>query len=391
MQEILNKITPTKQEENEVKTKLKEFLKKLKIQAKPQLGGSYAKGTWLRGNHDIDIFIKFKENKDLSNRLEKALKPFKYKRIHGSRDYFQLDYKGLDIELIPVLDITKPEQAKNVTDVSPLHLKYIKKHTTKTIQNEIRLAKQFFKANQLYGAETHIGGFSGHAVELLIIHYKSLKRLLNSAKNWEEKTVIDPAKQYKNKKQLLLSLNSSKKQSPLILIDPAQKDRNASAALSKKKYQELIKIATTGELNFEKKEFKLKDLKGYIILEVTPLTGKTDVVGAKIVKVYNKITKDLNNQGFLVKDSGWHWEKKAYLYFKTKSKIPKLKEHKGPIKTKKEHSRVFKSKYKKTYTKKGRLYTKTEIKHTEAKPFIKELIKEEYIKSRVKTIKYLNR
>tara|TARA_Y100000310_G_C20694469_1_gene824533 strand:+ start:2451 stop:3626 length:1176 start_codon:yes stop_codon:yes gene_type:complete len=390
MEDILKEITPTKEEEKQVGKKLKEFLKKLKIDAKPILGGSYAKGTWLRGNYDIDIFIKFKENKDLSNRLEKALKPFKYKRIHGSRDYFQLNYKGLDIELIPVLDIKKASEAKNVTDVSPLHLEFITKHANKQIQQEIRLAKQFFKANKLYGAETHIQGFSGHVVELLIIHYKSLKKLLNSAKNWEEKVIIDPARHYKNKRSILLSLNKSKKESPIILIDPAQPDRNASAALSTKKFNELINLANTNKLSFKEEEFNIKKLKGYHILKITPLKGKTDVVGSKIVKVLNFLNKECNKEGFHIKEEGWHWNKEAYLYFKTKNTIPKIKTHKGPQTTKKEHLEIFKKKHKQTYISKGRIHTKLERKHTKAESFLKELIKDPYIKQRVRTIKYIN-
>lgn len=238
---ILEEILPSEKEKQRIEVILKSFISKFKKikDVKFVIGGSYAKNTWLPENVDIDIFVKFNykkyQNKDISKELKKILskQDKNIKTIHGSRDYFQIKHKDITLEIVPVLNISKHSQAKNVMDVSPLHIEYVKKNTNKKLQNQIRILKQFCKANELYGAESYIKGFSGYVLEILIIYYKSFNNLLKAAKRWRSKTIIDPSKFYKSKEELLSLLNKSKTESPLILIDPVQPNRNAAAALSK--------------------------------------------------------------------------------------------------------------------------------------------------------------
>src|SRR3989344_6055493 len=106
MNQILKKIKPTKTEEELLKKKINSFLRVMKG-VKSVIGGSVAKGTWLKNNYDVDVFVKFRNNNNLSNRLEKILKARfdNIERIHGSRDYFQVHFMGLNFEVIPILDI----------------------------------------------------------------------------------------------------------------------------------------------------------------------------------------------------------------------------------------------------------------------------------------------
>ena len=78
---------------------------------KAVLGGSGAKGTWLK-TFDADIFVlfnykKYQDKSDkLSDILEKTLKKkFKITRLHGSRDYFQIKKEGFTFEIVPILGI----------------------------------------------------------------------------------------------------------------------------------------------------------------------------------------------------------------------------------------------------------------------------------------------
>jgi len=176
---ILNEIKPTAVEKQKVKRIIESVLGKIKIDdAKLELGGSYAKDTFLRGNHDIDVFVKFPyklyRDKDLSEILGKRLSR-KHKRVHGSRDYFQLQKNGYTFEFIPVLDIKDSSQAKNITDVSPLHKKWVREHLKNP--DEVRLIKKFCRAQNVYGAESYIKGFSGYVLEILIVHYGSFFNL----------------------------------------------------------------------------------------------------------------------------------------------------------------------------------------------------------------------
>src|SRR3989338_1308861 len=133
LSEVLEEIKPAKEYEKEILNKASTIIKGIK-DAKAVLGGSGAKGTWLK-TFDADIFVKFKYSKykdndsQLSEILEKFLKKhFKIIRLHGSRDYFQIKQGNFTFEIVPILEIKKAEEAKNITDVSPLHANFVLKH-----------------------------------------------------------------------------------------------------------------------------------------------------------------------------------------------------------------------------------------------------------------------
>src|SRR3989338_153761 len=197
---VLVKIKPSEQERKRIFETASNVISKLNLKdASAMLGGSIAKGTWLSGNNDIDIYVRFNKDsaeKDISKLLENALKSFKgVKKVHGSRDYFQIDNDNLIVELIPILKIGSPGEAKNITDISPLHVEWVTKALFKkpNLADDIRLAKSFLGAAGIYGAESYIHGFSWYSVEILIIHYGGFERFLKAASKWKNKTIIDTA------------------------------------------------------------------------------------------------------------------------------------------------------------------------------------------------------
>ncbi len=411
MQDILNQIVPSTKERKEFNQKTSSFLKQLNKNlkgAKAILGGSGAKDTWLSGNHDIDIFVQFDYKKysgksdQLSSLLQGALKESfpktKINKLHGSRDYFQLNYQGYDFEVVPILKISKAKDAINITDISPLHAIWVNKKSKK-LNTEIRLAKRFFKAQQLYGAESHIAGFSGYAIEILIITYGSLNKLLTASLKWKSKQVIDFEKHYK--RDALFHLNKSKQQSPIIIVDPVDKSRNVVAALSQDKLGMLKKSARkflkNSDVNlFIKTELNVDSLKllavkkkqNLVLFTVSPLKGKRDVVGMKIKKTSIFLEKAL--ESFNVKKSGWQWEEGSnatLYYFLEKDILPEFEVRQGPPLKMKESVKSFKKKNKNTFSKSGRIMAKVKIKHRKLEDFSTFIIKDEYVQERVKTIK----
>jgi len=390
--QIIEKYKPTKADEKAVKSLMKQVVSKIKLKdTKVIVGGSGGKNTWLKGTHDIDIYVKFnyakyKEKSDkLADLLQKALqKQLKVTRLHGSRDYFQIRKSNFTFEIVPILDIKNYKQARNTTDLSQLHVNYVKKYPKLT--DEIRLAKIFAKANKVYGAESYIRGFSGYCLEVLVIHYKSFKRLMTAAAKWKAFQVI-------GSKKLATQLNAAKKVSPLILIDPVQPIRNVAAALSKEKYNAFIKAAKAFVKNpslkaFTEKKLDLKQLakKGKLLfIEIIPLKGKKDIVGAKVLKAFAFIKKQIQNQGFKLHTAGWHFdETTSYAYFVVDPKpLSKDVKHYGPPRTAPKALKIFKKKYKtiafegeKSYTKKPRPFTTIE-------PFLEQLLQQENVKKRV--------
>jgi len=394
MKDILKNILPKVDELDILKDETNNFVKKfnnLKY-VTPIVGGSYAKGTSLSGNKEIDLFIKFDynkySNKDISSELKKLLnrKKIKFEIIHGSRDYFHFFSKGILFEIIPVLDIKNYKYAENVTDISPLHVSYVKKNTNIKLKNDIRLLKQFCKANRLYGAESHIRGFSGYVLEVLVIYYGSFNKLLNSVKKWSSKEILDPAKHYSSKNEILLNLINSKKSSPLIIIDPVQKNRNIAAGLSDKSFNDFINLIKKydGSNNFfYKKDINFKKFKGYNIFQITPHNGKKDIVGAKLLKSLEKTKRAIENKGLKVYDYGWEWTDYAYFWFKTDKKLPVIKKHYGPKVDMKVHLKKFKKKWKgkRLYRNNGRYYVNMRRDKVISKNIIEDILERDDIKS----------
>ncbi len=398
MQDVLKQITPTRREQQEVKTIIQKISKSIRIaHTKVTLGGSSAKGTWLKNNHDIDIYIKFNTQKYEGMDIAQVLKDNVKDAIvlHGSRDYLQKKEGQYTIELIPIMDIQKVEHAQNITDISPFHAKWVNKH--KKYKKDILLAKAFAKANGFYGAESFIKGFSGYSIEVLTIHYKGFKNLLKNVAQWKQTTVIDTEKHHKKKVQL----NQAKMLSPLILVDPVQSTRNVTAVVSQEKYDLFKKKAKQYLKNpkkdlFIKKEFSLEEIQKKrgekSILQLIPLEGKRDVVGAKLLKCFEYIQEQLKEHDFEIKEANWHWkegEHAIFYYICKEKKLSPVVKHYGPPITEKDRLKHFKETWKK-YTvqnEKGRSYVLLPRKYNTPKECIEELLNSEIIKSRVKEIK----
>ena len=377
---ILKEIKPTDKEKLEINNKVNEFLILLdKVNLKYTVGGSYSKNTWLTGKHDVDIFILYEDDKGISDKLDKSLK--KYERIHGSRDYFLINYKYLEFELVPVLNINNYKQAKNITDVSQLHVKWVKEHISR-LSDDVRLAKQFCKANRVYGAETYIKGFHGYLLEILVIHYGSFLSFVKNASKWNECEFIDPNNHSEFK---------SEQKFPLTVIDPVQPNRNVASALSFENFNLFVSICNKflknkGLSYFKEKKINIK--KYNLVLKAEPLNGNRDVVGTKMLKIFEKIKYELNSYGFEVKDSIWFWDRCGYFCFKVKKKLSKFEKVYGPPVTNKEHVAAFKQKHLKCKfgEEKGKVFVIKAREYTDVRKFVKELIKDENIKNRVKKI-----
>ena len=119
--EVLGKVKPEKRyvdtflsEVNRVASWFNTAVRSENLVAECTKGGSVAKGTFLKGDHDVDLFVKFSKEYD-SNKLAELLEAiidlvskklnFKYKQAHRSRDYFQFVYRDIKFEAVPVLKI----------------------------------------------------------------------------------------------------------------------------------------------------------------------------------------------------------------------------------------------------------------------------------------------
>ncbi|MFH1066178.1 MAG: nucleotidyltransferase domain-containing protein [Nanoarchaeota archaeon] len=406
---VLKEIKPSSAEEKAVLAIASAVMQKIRIpNATPVLGGSFAKGTWLSGNHDVDIYVKFTKSfysgKNISTVLEKELKKsFKdVEVLHGSRDYFQLKMKEFTVEIVPIIEINHADEAENITDVSILHVKWVSHH--RQLLDDMRMAKAFFKANRIYGAESYIQGFSGYVLEILTVYYSGFEELMQNIAKWDvSKRVVIDIEGYHKGKALISELNKAKLYSPLILIDPVQKDRNAAAGLSWEVYEKAIIPARNylenPSLKFFEKQIMTKALlkkkagkNAFFMIEANALEGKRDIVGAKLLKCFEHAKKELVLHEFKVLESGWEWEKDALFWFIVpKEKLSLNYKHRGPPVAEAERLMQFKQAWKerKILEEDGVSYVLAKRKFRDAKSLLKAVVKDEYVGERVKGIKLL--
>jgi len=355
-----------------------ELKKKLDLKgldAEVFIGGSLAKKTLVKKKvQDVDIFVRFSNKYDsnkisslLGNNLGKNVK-----KIHGSRDYFQIVKEGIVLEIIPVMKIKTSLEADNITDLSYFHVNYILKKLKidSKIADEIILAKTFAHSCDCYGAESYINGFSGYALELLICHYgsfiKFVKAVVKSKIN--EQVFIDDAGFYKNKKEILISLNESKLMSPIILIDPTFKDRNALAGLSSETFFKFKKYCFNFLKNPSHEFFKtheiseeFKKYNNVKVVEVRTNKQAGDIAGTKLKKFFRFFCSKLERD-FEIRKKGFSYDDEknvARFYFVLNKK--KDEEIKGPPITSLENLKNFKKVHPDAFIKKGFAYIK--IKH----------------------------
>lgn len=401
LQQVLADILPDEKrilgEAEQVVESIQTELDKASYDVKAVLGGSVAKRTFLRQDHDIDIFVMFDRKKyataDLSAMLEPVLKKLfqNVVRIHGSRDYFQVKNK-FRFEIVPILHIRKPEEAANITDCSPLHVHWVRKFPK--LSDEIRLAKAFCKAIGVYGAESYIQGFSGHVIDIITTYYEGFLPLLRASQKWKVPTVIDFYNKHKGK--ALQELNQSKLQSPLIVIDPIQAERNAAAALGKEKFLlfrekagRFLKRPGKGffiqeEVTVETLKRKAKGKKLCVVTAI-PTTGKEDVIGAQLRKAFEHCRKMLELKDFKIAEAGWHWDKaqRSLFWFVTDPKpLSATVEWQGPPARAKEHADAFKAKYPQAFLKKGRWYAVVKRAYTRPEHVLAAVLEEPAVKSK---------
>ena len=397
LNDVIEEIKPSSEERKDIEKRTKKFIDELKkeiknqkIDAVPFIGGSFAKGTLIKKKkYDVDIFIRFSNkynDSEISLRTKKILEKIrKHQNVHGSREYYRVIEKdNLFFEVVPVIKINKPEEARNTTDLSYFHVKYLnKKLKTEKIRDEIRIAKSFCNYNKCYGAESYIKGFSGYALELLIYYYGSFEKFIREIIKIKEKEIIDIEKHHKTKRKVMMNLNTSKLNSPIILIDPTFKQRNALAALSEKTFHRFQEICENFIKNPNKDYFKTKKTdiekiknkakkskKEFILIEAKTEKPEGDVAGGKLLKFYSILSREIN-KFFEIQEKGFNYNEKksARYYFLVKPNKKIIKE--GPFKDDKKNMQRFIKKHKNIFEKGKKIYAKEQINFN-LKDFVQE-------------------
>lgn len=377
IQRVLQKIVPSEKEKREVyefANKVLEIVKNIskEFNAKPMLVGSITRDTWLPGKKEIDIFILFPKGVERKELEEKGLEigkrtaqnlNAKFVIEYAEHPYVRIFLNEFSADIVPCYEIQKGEKIISAVDRSPLHVKYLEKKLKKEQSNEVRLLKQFLKANNLYGADSKVEGFSGYLSELLIIAYGSFINLLKNAVEWQPGTIIDLENYYE--KSEYKELVKKFKNQPLIVIDPVDKNRNVAAALSCYNFYKFKKLAKefledpceTFFFGFEKEPIKESELIKLLLKRRTELfvirfscpKVVPDILYPQLRALARRVEKILEQYNFKVLNKGVYSDEKEFAYLVLEmevSKLPKIEKKIGPPIFVLKNSRDFLSKYK---------------------------------------------
>ncbi len=383
---VLKKIVPD-EDEKKALLKLTEYIisridevaKELGVDAHGLLVGSIAKGTWISGDLDIDIFIMLpetiSEEKMESLGLQIAKKvAAKYEERYAEHPYIKASFKGYAVDLVPCFSVSNPASIKSAVDRTPFHNEYINARIG-GLEDEVRLLKQFMKGIGVYGAELKTMGFSGYLCELLVLKYGSFLNVLQSTKRWRRGVIID-IKDHKDDEHdatvvVIDPVDSSRKSfricsawggAPLVVIDPVDSSRNVAAAVSLDKFCVFIDATRTF--------LKASDVGFFFPSEVKPMTDNEladelkrrgmnvfavvfkapdvvdDVLYPQLYKALKSIEELLYKNDFRVFHGDvWSNSISVILLEMEIARLPPLKIHRGPPVESVTHAEKFKAKH----------------------------------------------
>jgi tRNA nucleotidyltransferase (CCA-adding enzyme) len=321
--------------------------------------GSAARGTWLSGTHDIDIFISFpeetprKELETLGMAIAREVAKFAdhAEDRHAEHPYLNILYKGFDVDLVPCFRVASASQIKSAVDRTPFHNDFVKTNI-KGREDEVLLLKQFMRGSGVYGSELKTQGFSGYLTELLIIHYGSFENTVLAACSWKPGEKID-----------IMQHAEIEHKDPLIVVDPTDPKRNVAAALSLDKFCTFIdccrEFIKNPELRFFFPACRLP-LQDSEILERLESRKSTqlavvfrtpnvveDVLYPQLYKMEQAVAALLKEYDFSVLKTGvWSGKDRTVIMLELISgTLPNVKKRIGPPVWVREHAEKFKEKY----------------------------------------------
>ncbi len=199
------------------------------------VGGSFAKGTWLEDDTDIDFFVMIdptverKEFEELGKSVGfSALKKYapylrysEHPYVEGKVDEGKVD--EIRINIVPCYKVQE-NNWKSAADRSPFHTIFMQEKLDEFLKSEVRVLKKFLKSIGIYGSQISVSGFSGYVTEVLVLKYGSFRNVLQIFAELTPNYIVslDPP----DEKAI------EKFASPIIIIDPIDSNRNLGAAVS---------------------------------------------------------------------------------------------------------------------------------------------------------------
>jgi tRNA nucleotidyltransferase (CCA-adding enzyme) len=324
-----------------VMSRLEAALKKMSPRPEINLGGSYARGTWLKGSLDIDYFVLYppdypreKLETEAISTAKRALEGYEINLRYAEHPYVEGFVDNVRVNLVPCYKVALGEW-KSAADRSPYHTKYITSKLYDRLKLDARLFKKFVKASEVYGAEVKVQGFSGYVCEVLVLKFGSFQSTLEELARLKSSQVISIEPYDKDLTALF--------KGPLIILDPVDTTRNLGAAISARNVARLVfqarRFIANPKLSFfvEKKSAKgiasRELLSRTIIVTFKNDKRSPDILWGQLRKSAASISNKLESMGFDVlrwSVSSDDVSRSAFMFLFSETKIGSIYARRGP-------------------------------------------------------------
>ncbi len=185
--------------------------------------GSTARGTWISGDRDIDVFVRFPPDLDRETLERYGLAVGHATVPDGQEEYAEHPYvtgvvEGFEVDVVPCFRLESATDIRSAVDRTPFHTRYLAERLDDDLAADVRLTKQFMKGIGVYGSDLRTRGFSGYLTELLVCEYGGFEPLLVAATEWSPPIDLDPE-----------THGQASFDDPLVVIDPTDPERNVAA------------------------------------------------------------------------------------------------------------------------------------------------------------------
>ncbi len=328
----------------------------LPVDAEVRLVGSTARDTWISGDRDVDIFVRFPPELSRDELETYGLEVGHKVLPDGREEYAEHPYvtgsvDGFAIDLVPCYDVESTASAQSAVDRSPFHTAYLEDRLTDELIGEIRVFKQFLKGIGVYGSDLRTRGFSGYLTELLVCEYDSAKATLAAIADWKPPVTFDPADH-----------GTVSFDDPLVVIDPTDPTRNVAAVvaadnIARLQHHARLVLAAPSHQRFfpeEPEELSAADVRAYLrdrgTTPVAIVVQTPDLVDDELYPQLDKslsgIKRAFDHHGFEVfRAAAFARTNAVFLFELAVATRPPIERHEGPPVHVRAHAEQFFEKY----------------------------------------------
>lgn len=327
------------------------------IRGRAAVQGSVAKGTFLAGSADIDLFLILEPSVALAD-----LEPITdyvgaavlagAEKKYAQHPYLCGTYAGHAVDLVPAYHVAEATGKMSAVDRTPFHTAWVRGQLDDSKRDAVRLAKAFLKAVQCYGAETAVGGLSGYLVEVLVLGAGGFHGFLEWAMEWK------PGRRYAYARD-----EAPDDVSPVVVVDPVDPSRNCAAAVSLATMEQLRQAVTEylanpvpafyfppppprpkpGELS-SKLQAQGQEL---LWILAKPDGIRLDLVFPQFQRAGRTLQEAMEKRGFeVIRHAVWTDDAEVlFVFLVTKHLLPETYLHRGPVGDGRPNAERFKQKH----------------------------------------------